>query len=832
MSPEQPSTSFVFHDPGGNRWTRFWRFAKTASLIFFLLIALFAIAAVSLPQLTVLGLPEVAPVNQVEGVNLTGKGMPKNVPYRLKKPAKPLRYIRSASPVIHPRKAAIAGVNQPLVWGFYVNWDPASMVSLRIHIQHLTHLIPEWFMLQNAKGDIDDQTDPTVVAIAKQANLPIFAMLTNYRGDWQPGDVQKIIREPQFRADLIENIRSNLAEHNFAGVTVDFESLLPRDREPWLAFMRQLTEALHKSGYQVSETVPVDDQAYDLKSLAAVVDYLVPMVYDEHYQSGEPGPVASQSFFEDQMDKLAKVGPASKLVIAFGNYGYDWTIGAQGGAETAFSDVMTAAAETKQPITWDSGSSNPFFRFSVGNTKHEIWFLDAVSALNQILAVHDSGFRGVALWRLGAEDPGLWNVLEPDAWPADKFDTSALGPLRADQTAPRQFGRGEIITVAEVPQSGERTVTAPPTDNDDFSEQYKSYPTPFVINHTGATSKKILCLTFDDGPDSEYTPRILDILKQYHAPAAFFVVGVNAERFPDLLKREYAEGHEIGNHTYTHPNIAATSPLRTQLELSTTQRILENLLGVSTTFFRPPYNADSAPTTPAEIEPIRRAQQFGYATIAETVDPRDWEPGITPEAIIKEVESELAEAQSENDLDATHIILLHDAGGNRNATIAALPKLIEYFQNKGFRFASVGELVGKSRAEVMPRPSAEEMRIARIEGRGLDTKARVSQVLGTLFLTAIFLTLARTLVYAVLAVLQRRRARRYQFDPSYHPPVSVLIAAYNEEKVINRTIESILENGYDDMEIIVIDDGSKDRTLEVAREQAIAHPPHPGCGSC
>ena len=465
-------------------------------------------------------------------------------------------------------------------------------------------MFPEWLILQSAKGDIDDQTDAIVVAIAKQANLPIYAMLTNYRGDWQPGDVQKLIRSAGRRHDIIENIRANLAEHSFAGVTVDFESLERRDRELWVAFMRELTDTLHKSNYVVSEAVPVDDDAYDLKSLAGIVDYLLPMVYDEHYQTSEPGPVASETFFEDELDKLAKIAPPAKLVVGFGNYGYDWTIGEHGAAEAAFSDVMTAAAETKSPVQWDAATANPVFRFSVGSQQHEIWFLDAVTALNEILAIHDGGFRGVGLWRLGAEDPALWKVMAPGAWPDDHFDASALNPMPADQTAPRQFGNGEIIHIAATPKDGERTVTAPPTEEDFYSEEYKTYPTPFVVNHSGATDKKILCLTFDDGPDRKNTPLILDILKAHHAAATFFVIGVNAEQFPALIEREYAEGHEIGNHTYTHPNIAATSALRTELELSTTQRIIENLLGVSTTFFRPPYNADSTPTTPQEIEPV------------------------------------------------------------------------------------------------------------------------------------------------------------------------------------------------------------------------------------
>ncbi len=769
-----------------------------------------------------MGLPAVAPVVPIE---LGGKRTLKNVPYRIAKPLKPVRYIHSLSPVLHPRTAAAAGDGKPLVWGFYVNWDVGSMVSLRLHLSHLTHLIPEWLVLQNAKGDIDDQTDSTVVTIAKQANLPIYAMLTNYRDeDWQPGDVRKILRDPDKRRDLIENIRSNLAEHKFAGVNIDFEQLADRDREALISFMRELTGSLHQSGYIVSEDVPVDDTAYDLKRLAAVVDYIVPMVYDEHYQTGSPGPVASEQFFEDELEKIAKAAPASKLIVSFGNYGYDWTIGGTGGAEVAFGDVMAAAAQTNSVIQWDAQTENPVLRYAANSQQHEVWFLDAVTALNQVIAVHDGGFRGLGLWRLGGEDPGLWSVLERESWPPDHFDTSALMKLQAGQGAPRHYGKGEILRVTETPRDGQRIVNAPATDQDDYSEQYQVYPTPYVIDHSGAVDQKLLCLTFDDGPDRLYTPAILDILKQWKVPATFFVIGVNAEQFPDLIKREYAEGHEIGNHTYTHPNIAATSPLRTELELSTTQRIIENLLSVSTTFFRPPYNADSEPTTPQEIEPIRRAQLYGYTTISETIDPRDWEPGITTKAIVDEVKTEIASSIVEHDDASTHIVLLHDAGGNRAATAGALPQIIDYYRARGYTFGRVGDLVAKERNLVMPRTQPEELRLARIEGGGLDAKARLRQILGLLFLLAIFATLARSLLYGSLAVLQKYGASRALFDPKYCPPVSVIIAAYNEEKVIERTVDSILQNGYDDLEIIVVDDGSKDGTLEVLHRRFGDHP--------
>jgi peptidoglycan-N-acetylglucosamine deacetylase len=590
-------------------------------------------------------------------------------------------------------------------------------------------------------------------------------------------------------------------------------------------FMRELASVLHPDGYIVSEDVPPDDDAYDIKRLAEVNDYLVPMIYDEHYQSGEPGPVASETFYEDQLDRLARMAPPSKMIAGFGNYGYDWVIGGEGGAEVTFDDVMSAASGTHSAVEWDATAENPVLRYTAGGKQHEAWFLDAVTALNQVIAASDNDFRGVGLWRLGGEDPGLWKVLQrgvtsPEVpptplWPTVSFAGADLNGLEAAQQAPRHYGTGEILAVTETPHGGSRQVKDPPTKDGDFSERYAQYPTPFVIEHSGGTKDKILCLTFDDGPDPEFTPRVLDVLKSRHVPATFFVIGWNAENNPSLIRREYAEGHEIGNHTYLHPNIAAISAQRVELELSTTQRVIENLLGVSTTFFRPPYNADSEPQTPEEIIPIRLAQNYGYRTVAETIDPRDWEPGATAKAIADEVQ---------NEIGSGHIILLHDAGGDRSATVAALPQIIDRYLKAGYRFALVGDLVGKSRSQVMPRPSADEMRMARIEGRAFGLQSLFLRALGFLFLGAIYLTLARSIAFGILAILQKRRERHARYDPTFCPPVSVIVAAFNEETVITRTIDSLLSNGYAEMEIVVVDDGSKDHTLQVLRDAFLGNP--------
>ena len=802
------ATGFVFHDPTGRRWTRVRHSSRVVAIFASLFLVLLIVAVFTAPQIPALGLSSVAHVGNTEEVRsiIAGERPAKNVPFGSRRER---NFVRSSSPVIHQRIAARVRADQPIVFGYYVNWDPSSMVSLRLNLSRLTHLLPEWLILANSKGDVTDETDQTVVRIAADAHLPILAMITNYRDGWQAKDLHAVLTNTDTRKDLIDNIYNNLVEHRFAGVSIDFELLASKDREAMVHFMEELKARLKPSGLLVTQSVPIEDDAYDLARLAQIDDYIVPMVYDEHYQSGEPGPIASEDWFEKKIQELAKILPLNKTVIGFGNYGYDWVIGGRGSNEVGYDDVIAAAQQNHAAVAWDETMQSPVLRYGAGSMKHEVWFLDAVTALNQVHAVADSGFRGVALWRLGAEDPELWTLLASNKWPDENFEASRLFALTAQKTV-SQYGAGEVLRITSTPRDGNRNVWR--TENGDYSEEYHTLPSYYVVEASGAppANSKLVGLSFDDGPDPRFTPAVLEILKQKKVSATFFVVGINAEESPGLLQREYAEGHVIGNHTYDHPNVATISEVATKRELSATQRLIENATGHATTLFRPPYNADSEPRTPDEILPILRAQNLGYVTVGERIDPQDWRKGITPDEIINEV---LSEAK-----DGGQLILLHDAGGDRTATVQALPRLIDTLRAKGYRFVSLPQLLGKTRDQMMPVPSASELRWARIEGKALDAKGSFKAFIGLLFLVAIYLTLARSLVYGTLAVIQKFRARRGVYDSSFRPPVSVLIAAYNEETVITRTVQSILANGYEDIDVVVVDDGSKDSTLQVLRD--------------
>ena len=258
-------------------------------------------------------------------------------------------------------------------------------------------------------------------------------------------------------------------------------------------------------------------------------------------------------------------------------------------------------------------------------------------------------------------------------------------------------GEGEILRVESGPITGVRDFRLDKDSGDIVDENYSSLPTNYVIRRVGQVAKK-LALTFDDGPDPEWTPQILDILKAKHVPATFFVIGANMEAHPGLVQRILREGHEVGNHTYTHPNLADTPLAAVRLELNATQRLFEALTGRSMRLLRPPYLGDAEPSDADEIVPIEEAQKLGYVTIGTHVDTLDWQMLPVPQMmklVLKEVSDPNPDARG-------NIILLHDSGGDRSQTVKLLPELIDTMRARGYSFVPVSELGGFTREQVMP----------------------------------------------------------------------------------------------------------------------------------
>ncbi|MGU3391317.1 polysaccharide deacetylase family protein [Sphingomonas sp. M1A8_2b] len=797
----------VFYDASGRRRRRF-TFGVAAFVVLLLLsIAVFAVSIGAVPT---------APLLPIEPEHPALHKLPAPRGGILRETRRDLNYYAKQLFGTSAAKPGVGnGANPALAIAFHAPWDEASTASLARHVEQLDWLIPGWVSITGKDHSITvfrDQAGRDILnkAVHRPMILPMVQNAVD--GNWDGAGSAALFADPKARAAFLDKLVPFLSANHAGGVFYDFEDLPASAQPNYRAFLAETRARFASRGWVVAIAAPVANPDWNLPAYAKVTDKIFLMAYDEHETSGAPGPIASQRWFAHMVADAARGIPPSKLVVAIGSYAYDWHAGADSGNGDAL-DVEQAwqnASDSGTVPTFDKASGNSSFAYSEGGVKHQVWLLDAASAYNQIAFLQKAGLGSVALWRLGSEDPGLWTIWGRDHRKLpipDSIDTMPAG------TNVDIEGSGEILKIAAEPVTGIRDAV-PAKDGTIADVNFTRMPSPYVVERTGYRPKQ-LALTFDDGPDAEWTPQILDILKREHAPATFFVIGENALTQRSLLERMVAEGHEIGSHTYTHPNLANVSTRQVKYELNATQRLFQAFTGRSLRLFRAPYFGDAEPSTADEILPALEAQQRGYISVGLHVDPDDWKrPGV--QAIIDRT---IAGVEAGNPERSGNVILLHDAGGNRAQTVAALPVIIERLRAMGYSFVPVSTLAGLSRDAAMPVISSSDRVAAMADLALFSILGGLVVALRWIFGVAITIGILRALALSALALIQARRELKTVFpaiDPSRF--VTVMIPAFNEERVIVRAVQGVLASNDVAIEVIVIDDGSSDGTSRVVSE--------------
>ncbi|MGP1666351.1 MAG: polysaccharide deacetylase, partial [Rhodanobacter sp.] len=273
---------------------------------------------------------------------------------------------------------------------------------------------------------------------------------------------------------------------------MDFEEVPASAQQDLKAFLSELNAAFDPHGWGIVLSVPFDDPTWDYAGYADIVDFELLMAYDEHWAGKDPGSIASQDWFEQTLDKRMRTLDPEQTIVAIGSYGYDWARGKNAEALT-FQDAMDRAADAQADINFDPLTRNPHFGYDEDDgSTHQVWFLDGVTAYNQIHAADAYKPYGYALWRLGSEDPSVWSVLGRDY--------AATAPASMDHIGQGQDidieGQGEVLEIASQPSPGTRTATQDKSDGSIVDEHYTQLPTSYVIQRAGTLPHKI-ALTFD-----------------------------------------------------------------------------------------------------------------------------------------------------------------------------------------------------------------------------------------------------------------------------------------------------------------------------------------------
>jgi cellulose synthase/poly-beta-1,6-N-acetylglucosamine synthase-like glycosyltransferase/peptidoglycan/xylan/chitin deacetylase (PgdA/CDA1 family)/spore germination protein YaaH len=836
----------IFFDPQRKRWKRLRRILDATAVISTLVLAGFIFNVARNQQLPELLLP--SPKHNY-------KALPDRAPLlRSAKGQRPARRKTDRRPSEIP-----FNTGEGLRAAYYVQDDAASYSSFKEHVHQIDLLFAQWFHVNAPTGTLMAMTgdnlheypvvegatvhDPdsmnrikNVIQAARE-DTEVIPHLNNYNPRSQTWDagVGDVLKDAGKRAALRGEIMRFFAAYpNYPALSLDIENLNDDAVPAYLSFIQELYSAMQGRNLHLYVNVGASTPDDELRLIGNNSDGIVLMNYDEHEANSEPGPVASQNWFVGNLQRVLKIVPKEKIICAVGSYGYDWTLSIPDPKghghkkpqvldteDLSVSDAWQRASDADADMDLDYNSLNPHYEYidEDNNQRHVVWFLDGVSLLDEMRAARALGLQTFALWRLGEEDSSLWNIWDKPTAPESLQALSSVQPGHDVDTE----GEGDILRVTGLPQHGTRTVTVDTDEVDPrkklvIDEHMDVYPRTYTIEQYGYHPNEV-ALSFDDGPDAKWTPRILDILKQKNVKGTFLIIGSAAAEHVGVLQRVFKEGHEIGNHTWTHPDISEISAGQLDLEVKLTGRLFASKLGVQPLYFRPPYDIDEEPDTDDQAAPIVSIQREGYTIIGNKIDTDDWNehPRKTPTEIAQSVLAQLETMKAKPQFRGS-IILMHDGGGDRQATVNALPLLIDTLRAHGYKIVQVSALMGKTTAEVMPPLTFWQHLRAIPDSIAFSVVDIIGNFIVMVFFVGDVLMSARLIFVGLLAVIDRLRKPYHKATPGYAPRVAVLIPAYNEETVIVRTIRSVLSSDYKNLHVIVIDDGSSDRTAEVASE--------------
>jgi spore germination protein YaaH len=296
--------------------------------------------------------------------------------------------------------------------GFYAPWDAASLASLKQHGAELAAVVPAWISVTGPEHKLTIVPDPAghAAVASLKGRTPLWLMVQNALGGaWDGPGAVALMHDKAASAALLDQLEAQGVREQAGGLVVDFEDLPAGAQADLQGFLAAARERCRRHGWTLAVTAPPANPDWNLSALGKAADRLILMAYDEHWQTGRPGPIASNPWFAAVVKGAVAKIPPGGTVVAVASYAYDWP--AMGPA-TVLSIPQAEALAGKNGVKpeRDAASGGARFAYTQAGVAHVVWMSDAVAATGQVGLARAAGANGVALWRLGTEDPGIWGA--------------------------------------------------------------------------------------------------------------------------------------------------------------------------------------------------------------------------------------------------------------------------------------------------------------------------------------------------------------------------------------------------------------------------------------
>jgi spore germination protein YaaH len=430
-------------------------------------------------------------------------------------------------------------------WGFYITYNPNSWASLQANAQHLNYVSP-WFYNLDATGHITGTDRPAVTALLRKSRVKSLPMIKNVP---TYDAFTAIMTDTLKQESIVNEIDTLITANGYDGVTIDFEGVNAADRPLLTAFMQRLHARLNPQGKLVAIAVAAKTREtatgwaapYDYAALAAATDYILVMAYDWHWVNSGPGPIAPIDKLRATADYALSRVPANKLIWGTGVYGYDWGKNPDGthDGKTAeyrnFLEATTLAAQPGATNGYDEASESPWVQYTRDNLPRELWYENARSFNAKLALIKARGMAGFGIWRLGQEDPVIWETIATLKQPLACFPVDQPDPLSGKLYFPetehtlggaflRYWQANGGLPIFGYPLTEEFTETNP-TDGKPYTVQYfernrfeyhpeNAQPNDVLLGLLGVQITRAQGLVFPPaydpapGPDTVYFPQV------------------------------------------------------------------------------------------------------------------------------------------------------------------------------------------------------------------------------------------------------------------------------------------------------------------------------------